>query len=728
MHDRLAREPCRIGEQEARREIVGRVDDEVARPHEVERVRRQRATFNRLDLDAELPQVVAERGELRPPDVGLFEQDLAMEVRRFDAVVVTYDETSNAGFRERDRDGSSDSASPDEEHAGSAQARSASLGRRRLGGRRDRHGTGNLWRRAPRASRRALARASLQRYPNERTLEHAEDLLAFYQAPPSLANQFDDDRVLRSFLARAFPRDVLDDVTPSLREMGELAGGPLYRAQLADRESLPVLTQWDAWGHRVDHIEVTPVWKEAARIAATHGVVATAYERKHGALSRTHQFALAYLFDASTDVYTCPLAMTDGAAATLSFHGGPAKERALPRLLSRDPATAWTSGQWMTERTGGSDVGLSETEAKRDGDAYRLYGTKWFTSATTSQMALTLGRPEGNPPGGRGLALFYVEVRDADGKMNGISINRLKDKLGTRKVPTAELTLDGALAMPVAGLTDGIRNITPMLNVTRTWNAVGALAGMRRGLALARDYAKKRVQFGAPLAEKPLHVDTLAGLEAEFEAAFQLTFKVIDLLGKHETREIGDRDAALLRLLTPIMKLTTGKQAVATLSEVLECFGGAGYIEDTGLPRLYRDAQVLPIWEGTTNVLSLDTLRAIAKEGSLPVLLEEIAARTAEAPIELKGAAETARHAATHAASWLEKTFAADAAAVEAGARRFAMTLGRATELALLVDHASHTAKTDRDPRPSLAAARFAAAGVDLVLDSVPLAAPLAGD
>src|ERR1051325_1339464 len=145
--------------------------------------------------------------------------------------------------------------------------------------------------------------------------------------------------------------------------------------------------------------------------------------------------ALAYLFDPSTDVYTCPLAMTDGAARTLLAHGNRALiDRAVPRLTSRDPARAWTSGQWMTERTGGSDVGLAETVARRDGAAdFRLYGTKWFTSATTANMALTLARPEGNPAGGRGLALFYVEVRGDDGALHeGIALNRLKDKLGTR--------------------------------------------------------------------------------------------------------------------------------------------------------------------------------------------------------------------------------------------------------------------------------------------------------
>src|SRR5262245_45002214 len=265
--------------------------------------------------------------------------------------------------------------------------------------------------------------------------------MAFFQTAPELGNQYTSDRVLRSYLARALPPDVFRAIEPSLAALGELAGGELYALQLADRLNEPTLTQWDAWGHRVDRVEVSPLWKRAARIAAEHGVVATAYERAHGAFSRVHQFALAYLFDASSDVYTCPLAMTDGAARTLLSHENRALvDRAVPRLTSRDPSFAWTSGQWMTERTGGSDVGLTETVARpHENGAYRLYGTKWFTSATTSEMALTLARPEGNPPGGRGLALFYLEAFDADGQRNGILVNRLKDKLGTRKVPTAEL-------------------------------------------------------------------------------------------------------------------------------------------------------------------------------------------------------------------------------------------------------------------------------------------------
>src|ERR1051325_273739 len=146
-----------------------------------------------------------------------------------------------------------------------------------------------------------------------------------------------------------------------------LAGGGLYGMQLTDRLNEPRLTQWDAWGERVDRIEVSPLWRAAERVAAERGLVATAYERRHGAHSRTHQFALAYLFAPSTDIYSCPLAMTDGAARALIESGNQTLiERVVPHLVSRDPEFFWTSGQWMTELTGGSDVGLSETVARRD--------------------------------------------------------------------------------------------------------------------------------------------------------------------------------------------------------------------------------------------------------------------------------------------------------------------------------------------------------------------------
>ena len=447
-------------------------------------------------------------------------------------------------------------------------------------------------------------------------------------------------------------------------------------------------------------------------------MVAAGYEPRYGANARTHQFAIAHVLGPSLDVYSCPLAMTDGAARTLLASGNRALiDRYVPRLTSRDPAVMWTSGQWMTERAGGSDVSRTETIAKPDGDGWRLYGTKWFTSATTAEIALTLARPEGNGEGSRGLALFLVELRDPDGKLRNITVNRLKDKLGTRKVPTAELTLDGAPATMVGAATDGVRQITPMLSVTRTWNAINSASAMRRGLALARDFARRRSAFGARLIDKPLHADTLAMLEAEYAGAFCLAFRSAALLGALEHGTADPNDERLARALVPLAKLTTAKQAVAVTSEAIEACGGAGYVEDTGLPRILADAQVLPIWEGTTNVLSVATLRALGKGGALEAIaleVERCAAATTDAGLAQPIAA--ARSALAHASSWVEQALP-QPDRLEAGARRFALTLGRSLELALLCAHAQWSIDhgDGHGPRLAAAARRFAQNGVDQI-------------
>jgi alkylation response protein AidB-like acyl-CoA dehydrogenase len=501
--------------------------------------------------------------------------------------------------------------------------------------------------------------------------------------------------------------------------MGGLAAGELLALAQESRKLEPEWIPFDAWGRHVDEIRVNPLWRRCREVAAEEGLVATGYERAHGAFSRLHQFALVYLFAPSSQVYTCPLAMTDGAARTLETLADESLRAAvLPRLLAREPARAWTSGQWMTERAGGSDVGLSETVAKRTASGWALTGVKWFTSAVTSEVALTLARPEGNGPGGKGLALFLVHTRDAQGRPNRLRVLRLKDKLGTRSVPTAELELGGMPALLVSRPSDGVRDMASMLNLTRTWNAVCSAASLRRGLALARDYARRRVAFGAPLSEKPLHLDTLAALAAEQEAALQLAFHAVALLGREEAGELDEAGLALLRLLQPVAKLTTARQAVAGASEVLEAFGGAGYVEDTGLPELLRDAQVLSIWEGTTNVLSLEAFRAVAKAGALAPFVADVRARAGTAQhASLAQPARAARAAVEHAEQWWAAAGARGAAATEAGARRFALTLGRALALALLVEQAQWDLDRHGDGRTAEAARRFALAGVDLLLD-----------
>ncbi len=537
--------------------------------------------------------------------------------------------------------------------------------------------------------------------------------MSFVQAPPVLNNQYLDDRVLRSYLRRILPPATLAAIESDLTDLGEFAVTAWSQARSRDPAE-PRLTQWNAWGERVDRVELTPAWQAAQPVAARYGLIAAGHESTHGTAARVHQFAMVYLFHCASEFYTCPLAMTDGAVSAIKASGNQRLiERALPHFLSRDPAQHWICGQWMTENAGGSDVSATETTAREENGRWRLHGRKWFTSAINAQAALALARPHDAQPGADNLALFYIEPRKPDGRWRNIQIDRLKHKLGTRELPTAEIHLHGTPAELVGEARHGVRAIAPMLNITRTWNAVGALATMRRGIALARDYADRRVVFDRPLAEQPLHQDTLARMQAEFEAAFHLTFFATELLGRAQTGQADETQQHLLRLVTPLLKLWTGKLAVTIASETCECFGGAGYLEDSGIPQLLRDAQVWSIWEGTSNVQALDFLRAFRATGGLQPILS--AQRTilsqVQAP-ELEGCVRIARDAVTRIAEWLQKATVGERESLEAGALDVAISLARTLALSLLTRHAAWALRAERDPRPAAAARRFAEHGL----------------
>ncbi|MBU6469399.1 MAG: acyl-CoA dehydrogenase family protein [Gammaproteobacteria bacterium] len=504
----------------------------------------------------------------------------------------------------------------------------------------------------------------------------------FFQDAPVLGNQYRGDAALQAWLKAYLPAEILKQITPGLDRLGARAAGDML-AMAADADAHPPQhVPYDPWGRRIDRIDTTWGWQALRRVAAEEGIVATAYERREAAWSRLHQFVRLYLYHPSAAMASCPLAMTDGAARVLEVFGDQLlKQRYLPRLLSRDPAAFWTSGQWMTERSGGSDVSGTSTTALLEKGAFRLHGTKWFTSATDSQLAVTLAR---DPEAGDKLSLFLLELRDAEGRLNGIFVHRLKDKLGTRALPTAELTLAGTPALRIGEPGHGVRNIATVLNITRLYNAVCAVSYMRRGLALAEDYARKRRAFGKLLSEHPLHRETLAELHAEFVGALHLVLHLGVLLGREETAAAGTADRILLRLLTPVAKLFTGKQSIAVVSEVLECFGGQGYIEDTGLPVLLRDCQVLSIWEGTTNVLSLDVLRVLDHSQALEVLVADVDNRLARLQLpELAPTRDRIRQALQASRNWFDAT-AGSPTEREAGARRFAFSLARSYTAVLL--------------------------------------------
>ena len=531
--------------------------------------------------------------------------------------------------------------------------------------------------------------------------------MAFLQDSPQLPHPYRGDRSLLALLDRALPAERRAALDVDLDALGDYAQMAWQRACTTTRRK-PVLTQWDAWGRRIDRIELTPAWQEGAALTTRHAVLAAGHADSEHA--RLEEFARVYLYHLASEFYTCPLAMTDGAATALKASGNrDLIERVLPHLLSRDPATLWLSGQWMTETAGGSDVGNTETIARQDASGqWRLYGRKWFSSAVVGEVALALARPEGAGTGTGALALFYVETMDGERRKPELVIDRLKDKLGTQELPTAEIHLDGLPAWPLGELAHGVRQVAPMLNVTRTWNAICAIASMARAVGLARDFAARRRAFGRPLLQQPLHAQTLADMQAQFAGAFALAFEVAHLLGRVEHDAAAPHEAALLRLLTPLAKLWTGKLAVQLCSEAIECFGGAGYIEDTGLPQLLRDAQVYAIWEGTTNVLSLDSLRALA--GDSLAALRTASAGWMDGNHDMH-AASAIRQTLDAAARWLDQ-HAAARDTLEAGARGLAFTLARCAAAALLARQATWSSQRG-DPHPAAALHRFVGLGLD---------------
>jgi putative acyl-CoA dehydrogenase len=518
----------------------------------------------------------------------------------------------------------------------------------------------------------------------------------FFQDVPRLGNQYEEDALLRGYLRWRLPSKMRAEIEPGLHRLGHRVATDIFALGEAAESSPPRHVPYDAWGRRVDRIETSDAWHGLDKVAATEGIVATGYERAHGAHSRIDQFARLYLFAPSSALYSCPLAMTDGAARFLELHGDASTQPVFAHLTSRDPNQFWTSGQWMTERTGGSDVGSTSTVARCErGDDYRLYGEKWFTSATTSQVAMTLARIEGGPAGSAGLSVFLITLRASDGMLRNIRVDRLKDKLGTRALPTAELTLDGTPALLVGGAGDGVRKIAALFNITRVYNAVAAVAGMRRAIALASDYARQRHAFGKSLIEHPLHVETLADMQLELRAAFLLAFRVVELLGREECGEATESESRLLRFLIPIAKLYTAKRAIAIASETLEAFGGAGYVEDTGIPRLLRDAQVLSIWEGTTNVLSLDTLRAMERSDALSAWTADVRRRLSGVQkTELSACSRQTLGAVQRVEEYAALATRAGSEFEQTGARAFSYAVARIEAAALLIEHA--VAQPDR--------------------------------
>ncbi len=524
-----------------------------------------------------------------------------------------------------------------------------------------------------------------------------------YRADPALA------RLASLYL----PADLDAHLVSHLDRLGALAGGRLDDlAGIADRHP-PVLQHRTRSGADEQRIDKHPAYREMERLAfGEYGLAALSH--RAGVLGwpapmpPIAKYLLTFLFVQAEFGLMCPVSMTDSLTRTLCKFADPALlARYLPALTSQDLDTLHQGAMFMTEQGAGSDVGATAVRAAPRGDgSWALTGDKWFCSNADADLAMVLARPEGAVEGIKGVALFLLPRRLPDGTMNAYRIVRLKDKLGSRSMASGEIRLDGATAWLVGEPGAGFRQMADMVNNSRLSNGVRAAGLMRRAVSEALFVARHRIAFGVRLIEMPLMQRQLVKMLVLAEQARSMMFQTAEALRRADAGEPGAY--ALLRVLTPLFKFRACRDARKVTADAMEVRGGAGYIEEWPDPRLLRDAHLGSIWEGTSNVVALDVLRAGKREGAFEVLRAHLTGLAGTLP---------------EAASVIARAFAlADAALCDATlARQAASALYHATTALAM---AWEAARLD-DP------ARRALAGMVLthrLLPRDPLAAGAAQD
>ncbi|WP_406091070.1 acyl-CoA dehydrogenase family protein [Streptomyces sp. NBC_01013] len=490
------------------------------------------------------------------------------------------------------------------------------------------------------------------------------------QAPPLLGyDVFGADQVLTEAVERHLPAELLGDARDGLTQLGRSAGS----AQAAKwgvqaNENPPRLRTHDRYGHRVDEVEFHPAWHRLLGHAVTAGLT-DAWDRPGGHARRAAGFLVWTQAEAG---HGCPLSMTHAAVPALRTDPAVAAEWE-PLLTSHvyeeelRPAGQKTGallGMGMTEKQGGTDVRSNTTRAEplaAEGE-YLLTGHKWFCSAPMSDGFLVLAQAPG------GLTCFLLPRVLPDGTRNVFAIQRLKDKLGNRSNASAEVEFDGTWARRIGEEGRGVRTIIDMVAATRLDCVTGSAALMRQAVAQAVHHATYRSAFGGVLVDKPLMRNVLADLALESEAATVLAMR---LAAAYDAGT--ESESAFLRIAVPAAKYWVTKRCTPLVAEALECLGGNGYVEESGMPRLLREAPLNSIWEGSGNVQALDVLRALQREPlALNAFLQEV------------GRARGADHRLDGAIKGL-LTELADLQGIEARARRVVERMALVLQGSLLV-------------------------------------------
>ena len=477
-------------------------------------------------------------------------------------------------------------------------------------------------------------------------------------SPPTGAQAVPDSRGINLWRAdpdlKRLARLYLDDglathLEPHLERLGGLAGGELDElASIADHNP-PVLRTRTRRGEDAQSIDYHPAYRKLEQAAfGDYGLAALSHRPGvlgwNAPMPAAAKYVITYLFVQAEFGLCCPVSMTDSLTRTLSKFGSPdLVARYLPALTSQDLDVLNQGAMFMTEQGAGSDVSATVVTAAPQADGtWSLHGEKWFCSNADAELAMVLARREDGPPGLKGVSLFLLPRTLPDGSPNRYRIVRLKDKLGTKSMASGEISLEGASAWLVGDPGAGFKQMADMVNNSRLSNGVRAAGLMRRATTEALYIAHRREAFGKRLIEMPLMRRQLLKMILPAEQARSMMFQTAEALRRSDSGE--DAAYPLLRILTPLIKFRACRDARKVTGDAMEVRGGCGYIEEWSDARLVRDAHLGSIWEGTSNIVALDVMRAAQREGSLPVLRAHVAGlcETSDAPAELMPAMDRA--------------------------------------------------------------------------------------
>ncbi|MBN8235396.1 acyl-CoA dehydrogenase family protein [Halobacillus kuroshimensis] len=447
-------------------------------------------------------------------------------------------------------------------------------------------------------------------------------------------NFFLNDENLQHVLKQSWNEPFQKWAFPKLENYGAMCAHDIdERAAYTDRDGRPVLIKYDKMGRDISYVRLNEGYLKTVRDTYSTGIVGFVHKQipELGVPGDyTYSFALGYLLSQAEPGFYCPVTLTMATAYLIDHYADDQlKAKYLPHVLSTGEVDLFEGATFLTERQGGSDVGANEVKAVKEGDVYHLYGEKYFASnAGACGVAMVLARVEGAPKGTKGLSLFLVPWRGGDGQLNGIQIRRLKDKLGVRAVPSAEVEFAGAEGYLVGEADRGFYYMMEALNLSRICNAVASIGIMRRSVTESLAYAKEREAFGGRLIDYPMIQDTLSTMTVKQEVETRAVFHMIRAFDRMvHASEHRPEEEVLTRLRIAVLKKESAEQAVHFAQEAIELHGGNGYIEDFVTPRLLRDAQVLTVWEGTANILGLEVLRLFHKYQAHQLFYDELKAR-----------------------------------------------------------------------------------------------------